>query len=173
VDIVQAFPYFFKEYMAFFEKKKGIFEKNELIKEGLDSGELKNLFEARLVPNILFDDKIEVLQRENDLLKQRNTELEKENKKLEEERDLLKQRDIELEKENKKLEEEKDLLKQRNTELEKENKKLGEERDLLKQREVELNLRNSKLEETISSMENSKSWRVTKPLRSIRHIMKK
>jgi|GEM_PF-1972367 len=115
-------------------------------------------------------------QREMEFKGERDGLIEK-NKKLEEERDLLKQREMEFKGErdgliekNKKLEEERDLLKQRNTELEKENKKLGKEGDLLKQREVELNLRNSKLEETISSIENSKSWRITKPLRSIRHI---
>ncbi len=99
----------------------------------------------------------------------------------------LKQKEMEFKRENdgliekkKKLEEEKDLLKQKEMEFKRENdglieknKKLEEEKDLLKQREIELNLRNSKLKETISSIENSKSWRITKPLRSIRHIMKK
>ncbi len=117
--------------------------------------------------------KIGDLQRQNRIMKERYTELIRKHKESENERLLISRKDDILKKENKKLEEERDLLKQRNTELEKENKKLGKEGDLLKQREVELNLRNSKLEETISSIENSKSWRITKPLRSVRRILKK
>ncbi|HQJ73643.1 MAG TPA: FkbM family methyltransferase, partial [Candidatus Dojkabacteria bacterium] len=109
---------------------------------------------------------IEPIKKDLIILQNENQNLEKRNLELEEKNSTLEKRNLELEEKNSTLE-------KRNLELEGEKSTL-EKKILELDREIlELSTDNVKLKGIISSMEESRSWRITKPLRSVKHVLKK
>jgi glycosyltransferase involved in cell wall biosynthesis len=159
VDIVQAFPAFFDEYMAFFRSKIKMFKKNSLIEEDLGKGKIKNLYDAKLVPNITLDNKIETLGKENENLRDSNKRLEQSVQNLEENK-------LSLQKENENLRDSNKQLEQRIQRLKENKVSLESETDDLK---VKLQV----MKEERESLESSLSWRFTKPMRVLRKWMNK
>ena len=138
-------------------------ENQNLEKKRLEFEEKNSTLEKRILE---LEGENSTLEKRNLELKEKNSTLEKRNLELEEKNSALEKRNLELEEKNSTLEKRILELEGENSTLEKKILELG--REILR-----LSTDNVKLKEVISSMEESRSWRITKPLRSVKHVLKK
>ncbi|MBP8689338.1 FkbM family methyltransferase, partial [Patescibacteria group bacterium] len=152
-------------------------ENQNLEKRTLELGEKNDALEKRTLElegknsalekrNLELGEKNDALEKRTLELEGKNSALEKRNLELGEKNDALEKRTLELEGKNSALEKRNLELEEKNSALEKKILELG--REILG-----LSTDNVKLKEVISLMEESRSWRITKPLRSVKHVLKK
>lgn len=116
------------------------------------------------------------LEREKAVSEREKTVLEQEKQALEKEKTVLEKKKAKLKKAKAALERDKAALEQSNVELEQSNAELEQEKTALEQAIAALKTelqaqkkQTSKLKKKVNRMENSRSWRMTKPLRDIKH----
>ncbi len=68
ISIILEFPHFTEEFMRFFYGNKKSFENNEYIKESISKKEIENLFETKMIPDVVMKNEISKLEAEMEIL---------------------------------------------------------------------------------------------------------